>query len=333
MSPMHIVYACDDYYGEFLATSMVSLFRNHRNHEIHIYILDCGICKETKNKLQYLCNEYKKEISFVLVSEYINRLPLNMGERKISIASYARLFLTSILPKEVDRILYLDCDTLVNGSLDGLWSKDLKDKLVGGVGDTVDLFFKEKLGLSGKEIYINAGVLLIPLATWRLEGLEEKFMETIKIFEGNVPHHDQGVLNLVCANRKLVLPLKYNVTSNIYSFSRSSLLKMYEMKTFYKEKEMEESKINPSIIHFTAGIVGRPWHEKCKHPKKYLYYFNRSLTPWEDRKLEKDNKNLQVKAFEFLYCSVNKKIATSAYLCISKALHYKENRNKKNKKI
>lgn len=39
---------------------------------------------------------------------------------------------------------------------------------------------------------------------------------------------------------------------------------MYKMKGFYLQEELDEAKKNPVIIHYTTGIVGRPW-EKTVH--------------------------------------------------------------------
>ena len=38
-------------------------------------------------------------------------------------------------------------------------------------------------------------------------------MDFIRRFRGNVPHHDQGIINAVCHNKVHILSLRYNVNS------------------------------------------------------------------------------------------------------------------------
>ena len=59
------------------------------------------------------------------------KLNLNMGFRKISIASYARL-LSSVIPDTYKRVLYLDCDTLILDKVNKLWNIKLNNYLVAG---------------------------------------------------------------------------------------------------------------------------------------------------------------------------------------------------------
>lgn len=51
-----------------------------------------------------------------------------------SLACYLRLFAPTLLP-DVDKVLYLDCDLIVNGNLDELWNTDLEGYAVAAVHD------------------------------------------------------------------------------------------------------------------------------------------------------------------------------------------------------
>mgnify|MGYP001024511290 CR=1 FL=1 len=320
-----VAYSADENYGKYLGISMLSLFVSNKNiEEITVFVLDCGISQVTKDKLITIANEYSRNINFVNMDSAIGGLNLQMGVRKISIASYARLFLSSVIPEKYNKIIYLDCDTIVRASLADIWKINLDNYLVAGVQDTVDNFFLKKIGMKEDEYYINAGVLLINLSLWRRIHIEDKFMDFIDNFKGNVPHHDQGVINAICRNKKYILSPRYNATSNIYSFSAKTIRRMYFLDSFYSQEELDDAKKNPIILHFTTGLVGRPWELNCSHPMKEEYLKVAKASPWKEDELLPDSRKLSVKIFSALYRHAPLFVTETVYRIISKLAHIRE---------
>jgi len=297
-----VAYGADDNYAKYLGISILSLFQTNLNFkEIDVFILDCGIGDSNKDKLLGIADEYNKNIYFISMDDYVSRLNLNMGSRKIAIASYARLFLSSVIPESYNRVIYLDCDTIVLDEVTKFWNLVLNDNFIAGVRDTVDKFFLKKIGLSPDDYYVNAGILLINLDAWRREHIEEQFMDFIKKFGGNVPHHDQGTINAICQKRILIVSPEYNVTSNIFTFSARTIKRIYFMNSFYSQEELDLAKKKPVILHFTTGLVGRPWEENCTHPMKKEYIKVADRSPWKKEALLSDSRRFAVKAFAMLY--------------------------------
>lgn len=322
---MCVAYAADDRYTKYLGISMLSMFQTNKDFaEIVVFVLDCGIENVNKEKLQTIASDYKRELHFMSLEAAVLGLELNMGPRKISIASYARLFLASVIPDTYDRILYLDCDTIVCDNLKDFWSIDLEGYMVAGVRDTVDSFFLKKIGMKPDEYYVNAGTILINLSSWRKEELEKKFIHFIRKHNGNVPHHDQGTINGVCRNKKRILPPRFNATANIYSFSAKTIKRIYFLDSFYTQKELNEAKKNPAIIHFTTGLVGRPWEENCTHPMQAEYLKVARSSPWKDEPLEPDSRKISVKLFSSLYKHAPLFVSETIYRGISLLTHVGE---------
>lgn len=73
------------------------------------------------------------------------------------------------------------------------------------------------------------------------------------------------------------------------------------MKDYYRQKDLDEARKKPIILHFTTGLVGRPWEENCSHPMKDEYLRVSNQSPWSDEALLPDSRSLQVKAFATLY--------------------------------
>src|SRR3974390_3144824 len=93
-------------------------------------------------------------------------LPLNPLDHYTT-DSYTRLWLSEFFPPDVDRVLYLDADIVVVGSIAALWTTELEGALMGAVDIPGAGQFVTGLGMRAEDAYFNAGVLVIDLAQWR----------------------------------------------------------------------------------------------------------------------------------------------------------------------
>lgn len=322
---LRVAYGSDDNYAKFMGISMYSLFEANTAFErIVVYILDCGITPENRQRLQQVADQWQREICFIDMNAAVESLDLNMGAHKIAVASYARLFMASLLPEECQRVLYIDCDTMICDSLAPLWQTEFGTSLIAGAQDTVDSYFLDVIGLPKGTKYVNAGILLANLAAWREENLQEQFMALIRKFGGNVPHHDQGTINAVCGARRVIIPVRYNVTANLYSFSAQTIRKIYFLDAYYSQEELDVALAEPAIVHFTTGLLGRPWEENSTHPRKERFWTIVEKTPWKGLQLKPDTRGLGLKAFIFFHKIVPRPVFEFVYRNISWALHLRK---------
>lgn len=300
---LNVVYSTDDNYAIHAGVSIVSLLENNKDFElINIYIIDNQITDHNKETLYTIARKYSNcNICFLDFTNYIGKLKLNM-QWHISISSYARLFLESLLPNDIKKVLYLDCDTIINSSLKKLWSTNIEDYYFAGVQDSVNSNTKTAIGITTDKRYFNAGILLINLDLWRKNSFEKQFINFIDERNGNVIHHDQGVINGVLGKNALRLPLENNLMTIHYFMNRKKILKFFnEEADFYSESEIGEAINHPVIYHFTPSFTSRPWIKGCKHPKKNLYFEYLNLTPWKGMKPLKDNSKWYIKLINWRY--------------------------------
>lgn len=163
-------------------------------------------------------------------------------------AIWDRILIPEILPKSVDRVLYLDCDVVVNDSLDDLFTMSLDSKSVAGCLDTQDYDMEvfHRLGYERRLRYICTGVLLMNLKYWRTNNLKSQILEYA--VGRNLKFPDQDAINHVCCNSKIVLSPMYGV-----------LVTYFRNKKFMKEhyKLLPLLLASPQIIHY-AGY--QPWN-------------------------------------------------------------------------
>ena len=278
---LNVVYSSDDNYVQHVGVSMISLFENNKefNH-INIYLIEKNIAFENKVNLKLICDKYNRTINFINFNDFSNKLKLNIGN-SISVNSYARLFLSSIIEDSIDKIIYLDCDSIVNGSLSDLWNIKISEYYVAGVCDTASDNAKLRVNMDVNSPYINAGMLLINLKKWREEDIEKRFIEFIDSYNGKVFHHHQGTINGVLNKSLLLIHPKYNCMTTFFTMSRDEIISYYGLNDYYSEVELSEAISTPVFIHFTPAFVNRPWIKGSRHPLVSLYNTYLDLTPWK----------------------------------------------------
>lgn len=284
---LNVAYSSDDNYSKHLLVSMISLLDNNNKdfEQINIYILSNGIKENNKNILSEWCQKYNANIEFIEFSQIESKVKT---DGKFSLSAFGRLFLDDFINK--DKVLYLDCDSVINGSYSELMRIDISQYVCCAVQDNVFSFYKKAIGLDKKDVYYNSGMLLINLKKWNEEHMQEKAIETIKKFNGSVPHQDQGVINAICKNKILKLHPKYNFQCPMFEYTPKQMQVMNP--NYYTEKELQEAKEHPIFIHYTEGVSNRPWRDTCTHPNKELYLKYQAMTPYAGMLEHKDiNKN------------------------------------------
>ena len=298
---MNIVYSSSDVYSPIAGVSMISLFENNKDaDEINVYLIDNNISTENKERFSRLAQNYGRNIIFIPQPDLNKELGFEIHVGRWNISTFFRLFLCTILPENIERCLYLDCDTVIRHSLKELWSMDLKDKVVAAVDDCRSDRYKTELGLSADSTYTNNGVLLIDLKSWREMNVEKDFYEFIRNHNGDITYVDQGVLNGVLAKQGLVqvIHTKYDAMTIFFDFNYKDLLRVRKPEHHLSKQEYNETVTDPYIIHYTSCFMSgtRPWNEKNNHPFVGDYLKYKEMSPWKDTPQFPDDRKFLKKA-------------------------------------
>lgn len=300
---MNILFSSDDNYARHLGVAMYSLMiHNQKAKKLNFFVVDNHISEDNLSKLKQVVEGFcNSTINFIQFDSYAKELQLDMPW-PISMSAYARLFAAEMLPKDIDRVLYLDCDMIINHDLSDLWNSDLRGNCIGAVQDQVRSVIKENVGLCSTDKYFNSGLLLVDLKRWRKLNIGQQALDFIKLHEGRITHHDQGVLNGLLYKEWLRLPLRYNVMTIHYLMKQSDIVKFFkEYSGFYEQEEINMATYYPSVIHFTPSLTSRPWEQSSLHPLRNLYQILASKTPWKGCRLEKGQKTWYTKLINWRY--------------------------------
>lgn len=297
---MNIVYSSSDSYSQIAGISILSLLEhNTKIDDIHIYLIDNNISEKNKRNINGIVESFNRKITYIppLNIEQLSDTHINVGRWNIS--TFYRLFLATMLPDNLDRILFIDCDTLVMQDLTELYEMDMQDKWLYGVDDYRGAAYRTNLGLNPDDNYINNGVLLMDLNAWRENKVETMFLQYIHDNQGDITFVDQGVQNGVLSKigKNGIIHTKYNCMTVFFAFNYHNLIKLRKPPVARSEKEYEEAVKNPVIVHFQScfRMSIRPWVKGCKHPyaQKYLEYKNKS--PWKDEPMFEDDRTVPQK--------------------------------------
>lgn len=276
---LNIAYSFDDGYAQHAAVSILSLLENNKDIEdIVIYIITNSLSEENISRIEHIAKQYKRSVHYIDLYKLTERLKI---ETNFNRSAYGRIFLDSLA--DVDRIVYVDSDTVINGSLKELMTLDMSDTLVAGVQDTVNPYYVLNIGLNHSHQYINdGGVIVMNLELWREKNITEKCINFVYKFNGCPPHNDQGTINAVCSGYIKILPANYNVMPPIFCFTQKQILKLFKMNRYYTQAELDNAVEKPIVIHYTDEFFSRPWFSNSTHPLKKLYLKYLAMTPWKD---------------------------------------------------
>lgn len=268
---INIVTACDNAYVQHTAVFLKSLFDKNPDIKCRIFILVPNNFVH-RISLERNLGCFGKKLEFL--NTELSEPSLLKISLQVTVATYFRLFLDRLMPKDIDRAIYMDSDILIAGPLEELWATDLTNYAIAAVidpGVDDDLSVREKIGLAPASRYFNAGVLLIDLRRWRNEKLGERALAFVIGHPERVTWWDQCALNQVLNGWFKELAKEWNFQA--HHLRRSEDGKHITVDAL---RELEAAK----IIHFTGQ--SKPWHYLNDHPMKSLYWKHLRETEWRN---------------------------------------------------
>ena len=286
---MNVVYASNENYVRHMAVSMYSLFDNNRKEDaIDVYILSTGILPESKVKLDFIAKQFKRKISFIELDDIKGKIDYDINTGRFDISAMSRLFIGELLPQDIDRVLYLDCDTVVSKELTGLWNTNLKENIIAAALEpTIYKEVLKYLGMDERNPYYNSGVLLIDLKAWRDKNVGQGIIDYYKNINSVSLFCDQDAINGYLKGRIKTISPAYNLFTNYRYFSYDTLTKKAGWFRRIPRKVYEHAISHPRIVHFAGDE--RPWKRYNLNPYRALYDIYLKLTPWADEKKEMAN--------------------------------------------
>ena len=282
---MNIVYTLNDKFVPQVGAGIVSLCENNLDSEyINFYLVSSGISKINKSRLEKLVKSYNRFVDIIELGEIEQYFDFEVDTNGWNPIVLARLLLDKILPNNIDRIIYLDGDTIVRGSIKELWNFDLKGKTLGmSIEPTIDKKRIEILNL-GFYPYFNAGVILIDLKRFKKIKAGQKIIEYYRKYDGKLFANDQAAINGSMKDEIQVISPKYNFYNIFTQYPYWFLKRIMKPKKYIDKRTFILAKKNPAIIHYLGEE--RPWRKWNTHKYKNDYFKYLNMTVWKNTPLE-----------------------------------------------
>lgn len=268
---IHIAFGIHDNTGEYsrhLGAAIASIL-DHTDAQVEIHLLhDYTLSNENRSGFLALVNKFGQSILFHNVALELNTLKSNTLKSN-TVGTLFRLMLPQII-KDVDKIIYLDCDIICNMDISSIWKVDIKEYAVAAVKDSDTYLqlaatyeFYQYIDILNEK-YFNAGLVVLNLLKIRQNyNLYDDCMGFL-YKNPKAPCLDQDALNYLFQNDCLLLTSNYNLIAD----------------DAYTEDNIEyfsEESWKGICWHF-AGPE-KPWFSK-KYPVFLLYWRYLAMTPW-----------------------------------------------------
>jgi len=244
--PIHIALTFNDKYWALAYTVMRSICLSTRlRRDVVFHLCHSALTPEHLQTLEAIPTEFGATIrhydpaAHPAFAELIASLPYN--DRFPAIV-YARMLLDKLLPPNIERVIYLDCDTLVRRPIEELYDRDMGGMPIAAIADPFhdgiklgrDIRTKQS-PFDSAEPYFNSGVLLIDRKGFAEANIPARIAEFAKTGILAQLYFDQDMLNLIFAGRWLELPWYFNLMN----------------------PRPSHETLGPAIVHYTGHR--RPW--------------------------------------------------------------------------
>ncbi len=259
---MNIAVTINDTYFYPLYIMLNTLFSKHEKIQIHVYLIHSRVSERNKKRLERLCKHHGGKFTEIFVSgeEFSDAPSFSYFTKEM----YYRILAAKLLPETVERVLYLDPDLIVTDNLEEFYHMPMEGCFFAGIRDRLqdkeDSPYWKELGFTGKNRYVNSGVLLCNLTLLRKEQKVQDVFDMLKERGERLKFPDQDVINVLYEGKIAVAEDRYNLNPNILRWWEYL---GYNFAPFFMKR--------PAIIHYMGAE--KPWRNSYAGGM-YQYYWN-----------------------------------------------------------
>lgn len=236
-----IVLAANYPYVDQVLATMKSVLYHNRN--IRFYLINGDFAQEWFKGINKQLAAFGSEI----INCRVNSQQIQQYKTDISYTVFLRYFISDFVAE--DRVIYMDCDMVVTGSLDDLFDLDLQGHPLAAVRDH-----------GGREYYhqdiFNAGFLVIDNAYWKKEKMSRRLIDMTNEWHDKVVQADQSILNMMFENNWLELPFGDNY------------IVIHDHLTDYR---LPNGQPYPRVIHYLSHR--KPWFPLAMQSFREVWWF------------------------------------------------------------
>lgn len=248
--PVNILVTVDENYIPYLNVMLTSLLKSNPDCWFDIYLLHTSVRDEALVKTKEILEPSGQLISVRANDIGLENAPVTERYPK---EIYYRIFAARYLPDTLDKVLYLDPDLIVNGSIKALYGLPMEEYYFAAashIGEFMHKVNEMRLDLEEDSPYINSGVMLMNLERLRKEQNYDEVFQFIEKRKNLLILPDQDIISSLYGTRIYALDsFRYNMTERLF----------LRHTPFEKQLDLEWVRRNSIIIHYCGR--NKPWKE------------------------------------------------------------------------
>lgn len=245
---MNILVTLDENYLPYLNTMLFSLLHSNPEENFTVYLLHSSIQEETLTRTKQILGNAGELVPVQAKDIGLENAPTTS---RYPLEIYYRIFAAKYLPEQVDRVLYLDPDIIINGSVAALYNTPLDDYYFAAashIGTVLHKVNELRLDMDEGSPYINSGVMLMNIKRLRQEQNFDEVFDFIERRKSFLMLPDQDIISSLYGTKILALdPFRYNMTEGLYK----------QHALFEKSLTLEWIRNNSVVIHYCGK--NKPW--------------------------------------------------------------------------
>lgn len=247
---MNLLVTLDSGYIYPLCCMLQSLVDSNPKESINLYVAHSSLTDEDFKKIRIALGSSDTEVYPIKVDDALFKNAPTKS--RITKETYYRIFAPLYLPKSVEKILYIDPDTIILNSLHFFYSADFGNNLIIAAkhfDGAVNMWNKFRLTMTKSDHYINAGIMLMNIEKMREYITAEKIFKCVNRNYMRLFLADQDVINILFDGR-ISTYSEYLINLDERCFKR--LLKQHTIENALSM--VEKSTI---IVHYNGRE--KPW--------------------------------------------------------------------------
>ncbi len=246
-APIHVLLCFDDnFWAPAYAVMRGICLSTRRRKDLVFHLCELRLEDAHRQDLKKIEDEFGAKLVFYDLesNEDFQRSCAKLPtDTRLNQIMYARLLVAELIPDEVERIIYCDCDTYMRGAIEELAEIDLEGKPIGAVEDPLGDFITRRRDMRQNvdlfdpaDPYFNSGLLVIDTKKWRAAKVLENLARLVA--DGTMAriYYDQDFLNLTFFGNWKPLDKMWNVI----------------------DPRPPHQALNPKMLHYTGKR--RPWN-------------------------------------------------------------------------
>ena len=250
VDPINILVTLDENYIPYLNVMLFSLIHSNPDCTLNIYLLHSSIPDSALLPTEKLLSGHGRLFPIQVRDLDLEQAPTTARYPK---EIYYRIFAARYLPAALDRVVYLDPDLIVNGSILPLYRTPM-DGYYFAAATHIRSFLQKvnsmRLDMEEDSPYINSGVMLMNLELLRKEQDYADVFRFIEKRKSLLVLPDQDIISSLYGSKICTLdPFRYNMTERLYRMH----------SPFEKSLDLDWVRKHSIIIHYCGR--NKPWKE------------------------------------------------------------------------